>query len=82
VKIDTLERDAVAVARRIEMIVVADQPTDRPAWLPEFRTRYDEFKADGKGKGKGINFPFRPLERMPSTKTALWNWGARLSVWL
>ena len=54
VKVDTLRRDAVAVARRIEMIVAADHPTDRPAWLPEFQARYDEFEADG--DAKGINF--------------------------
>jgi tetratricopeptide (TPR) repeat protein len=54
VKVDTLRRDAVAVARRIEMIVAAEHPSDRPAWLPEFQERYDEFKADG--RVKGINF--------------------------
>jgi hypothetical protein len=54
VKVDILRRDAVAVARCIEMIVAVDHPTDRPAWLPEFRTRYDEFQADG--DAKGINF--------------------------
>jgi len=53
VKVDTLRRDAVAVARRIERIVAADHPADRPAWLPEFRARYDEFEADG---DRGINF--------------------------
>ena len=43
VKVDTLRRDAAAVARRIEMLVAVDHPTDRPAWLPEFRERYDAF---------------------------------------
>jgi hypothetical protein len=54
VKINILRRDAVAVARRIEMIVAVDHPTDRPAWHPDFRARYDEFWADG--NDKGINF--------------------------
>ena len=54
VKVDTLRRDAVAVARRIEMLVATDHPTDRPAWLPEFRQRYDAFYEDG--EAKGINF--------------------------
>jgi len=54
VKVDTLRRDAVAVARRIEMIVAVDHPTDRPTWVPEFRARYDEFETDG--RVKGINF--------------------------
>jgi hypothetical protein len=54
VRVDTLRRDAVAVARRIEMVVAVDHPTDRPAWLPKFRARYDEVSADG--EAKGINF--------------------------
>jgi tetratricopeptide (TPR) repeat protein len=54
VKVDTLRRDAVAVARRIEMIVAVDRPTDRPAWLPEFQARYNQLMADG--RVKGINF--------------------------
>ena len=54
VKVDTLRRDAAAVARRIEMIVAADHPTDRPAWLPAFRATYDAFYEDG--EAKGINF--------------------------
>jgi hypothetical protein len=47
VKVETLRRDAVAVARRIEMIVSADDRANRPAWLPEFRARYVAFYADG-----------------------------------
>ncbi|WP_336490675.1 tetratricopeptide repeat protein [Methylobacterium nigriterrae] len=54
VKVDTLRRDAVAVAKRIEQIVAAGHSADRPAWLPEFRARYNEFQADG--AEKGINF--------------------------
>jgi hypothetical protein len=54
VKVDTLRRDAVAVARRIEAIVSTDHPSNRPAWLPEFQARYDEFQVDG--NAKGINF--------------------------
>ena len=50
----TLRRDASAVAGRIEMLVAVDQPTERPAWLPAFRKRYDAFYEDG--KAKGINF--------------------------
>ena len=53
-KVDTLRRDAAAVARRIEMLVAVDHPTDRPAWLPEFRARWDAFTADG--ETRGINF--------------------------
>jgi hypothetical protein len=37
VNADTLRRDAVSVARRIEILVAIDHPTERPAWLPEFR---------------------------------------------
>src|SRR5271157_825502 len=55
VKVDSLRRDAASVAQRIEMIVAVERPTDRPAWLPEFRARYDGFRADG--EAKGINFP-------------------------
>jgi hypothetical protein len=51
VRVDTLRRDAVSVARRIEMIVSVDHPTDRAAWLPESRSRYDEFEADAMPKG-------------------------------
>jgi tetratricopeptide (TPR) repeat protein len=54
VKVDTLRRDSVGVARRIEMIVAVDHPTDRPAGLPDFRARYDAYLVDG--KDKGINF--------------------------
>lgn len=54
VKVDTLRRDAVVVARRIEMIVATEHANDRPAWLPKFRARYDEFQEDG--DAKGINF--------------------------
>jgi hypothetical protein len=54
VKVDTLRRDAVAVARRIETIVATDHPSDRPPWLPEFRARCDELWADG--DERGINF--------------------------
>src|SRR4051812_28574892 len=54
IKVDTLRRDAVAVARRIEMLVAVDHPTDRPAWLPQFRRRFDSFFEDG--ETRGINF--------------------------
>src|SRR5262249_43049112 len=54
VKVDTLRRDAVAVARRIEMIVVAEHRADRPAWHPAYRARYDDLRADG--EDKGVNF--------------------------
>src|SRR4051794_39015773 len=54
VKVDILRRDAVAVARRIEALVATDHPSERPAWLPEFRHRYDTFYEDG--GTKGINF--------------------------
>ena len=53
-KKDILRRDAIAVVRRIEMLVAMDHPTERPAWLPAFRQRYDAFYEDG--KAKGINF--------------------------
>ncbi|WP_336490676.1 tetratricopeptide repeat protein [Methylobacterium nigriterrae] len=54
VKVDTLRRDAVAVAKRIEQIVAASHQTGRPAWHPEFGARYDACWADG--AEKGINF--------------------------
>jgi tetratricopeptide (TPR) repeat protein len=54
VKVDILRRNPVAVARRIEMLVAIDHPTERPAWLPEFGKRRDQFFADG--ETKGINF--------------------------
>src|SRR5262249_25953676 len=54
IKVDTLRRDAVGAARRIETIAITNHPTDQPAWLPEFRARFDEFWADG--NEKGINF--------------------------
>jgi hypothetical protein len=43
VNVDTLRRDAVAVARRIEALVTVQHPTLRPAWLPEFGKRYDTY---------------------------------------
>jgi tetratricopeptide (TPR) repeat protein len=54
VKVDILRRDPVAVARRIEMLVATEHPTDRPTWLPKFRQRYDAFREEG--EAKGINF--------------------------
>ena len=51
VKVDTLRRDAAAVARRIEMLVAVDHPTDRPAWLPEFRERCDAFLCGRRDEG-------------------------------
>jgi tetratricopeptide (TPR) repeat protein len=56
IKLDTLRRDAASVARRVEMIVAIDHPTDRPAWLPAFRAHYDDFWSDG--DSKGVNFSF------------------------
>src|SRR5260370_18466595 len=38
------------------MIVAIDHRGDRPAWLPAFRARFDEFAPDG--ESKGINFSF------------------------
>ncbi len=54
VRQDTLRRDAVAVAGRIAALVAVPQPTDRPAWLPEFRKHCDAYYEDG--DAKGINF--------------------------
>ena len=54
VRQDTLRRDAVAVAGRIAALVAVPQPTDRPAWLPEFRKHWDAYYEDG--DAKGINF--------------------------
>ena len=50
----TLRRDAVAVAVRIELLVAADQPSDRPAWLAEVRQRVNAYYEDG--ATKSINF--------------------------
>jgi tetratricopeptide (TPR) repeat protein len=68
VKVDTLRRDAAAVARHIEMIVAAEHPTDRPAWLPKFRARYDEFRADG--DANGINFSLTIAAELPRRRHA------------
>jgi hypothetical protein len=54
VRQDTLRRDAVAVAGRIKALVTAQQPAERPAWLPEFREQYKTYYEDG--KVRGINF--------------------------
>jgi tetratricopeptide (TPR) repeat protein len=54
VRVDILRRDAAAVAGRIETLVAAEHPTERSAWLPEFRQRYDAFFQEG--EAKGINF--------------------------
>ena len=54
VKVDILRHDAIAVVRRIEMLVATDHPTERPAWLSGFRQRYDAFSEEG--EAKGINF--------------------------
>ncbi|MGB8843698.1 MAG: hypothetical protein WCC64_21820, partial [Aliidongia sp.] len=51
---ETLRRDAASVARRIEAIVTAEHPGDRPTWLPAFREHYDEYEREG--RDKGINF--------------------------
>ncbi|HEX2151317.1 MAG TPA: hypothetical protein VHG31_04885, partial [Stellaceae bacterium] len=54
VRVDTLRRDAAAVARRIEEIIAVDHPGERIAWRPEFRERLDGFMAEG--EEKGLNF--------------------------
>jgi hypothetical protein len=54
IKQHTLRRDAVAVVEQIERSVAVQHPTERPAWHPAFRTRYDEYEEDG--EAKGINF--------------------------
>src|SRR5689334_22675078 len=45
IRVDTLRRDAAAVARRIEDIIavdhLGDHPGERIAWRPEFRERLD-----------------------------------------
>jgi hypothetical protein len=51
---DILRRDAVRIARRIEAIVAAEQPTDRPTWAAQFRERRDRFFREG--EEKGVNF--------------------------
>ena len=50
---DTLRRDAVSVARRIEALADLDHPTERSTWH-EFRNRYDVFYEDG--EANGVNF--------------------------
>jgi tetratricopeptide (TPR) repeat protein len=55
IKVDILRRDAAAVARRIEMLVAVDYPTDRPAWQPEFRERLDSFQSDGETRGTNFS---------------------------
>src|SRR5262245_54040222 len=54
IKVDTLRRDAVSVAQRIERIVAIENQADRPAWLPAFREKWDEYWESG--TSKGINF--------------------------
>ena len=54
IKINTLRRDAVAVARRIETLVAIDRPGERVPWLLPFRERYDMLYQEG--SAKGINF--------------------------
>ena len=54
IKQHTLRRDAVAVAKQIEQRVAVQHATERPAWHPDFRARYDEYWEDG--AAKGINF--------------------------
>ena len=54
VNMDILRRDAPGAARRIEMLVAMDHPTERPAWLPAFRERYQALREDG--AAKGVNF--------------------------
>ena len=95
VKVDILRHDAIAVVRRIEMLVATDHPTERPAWLPGFHERYDAFYEDG--EAKGINFSLsiaiELAQRMVATGhdstergtaanllgTALWSLGERES---
>jgi tetratricopeptide (TPR) repeat protein len=54
IKLDTLRRDAVSVARRVERLAGIGQSTERPAWRPAFRARWGEYWEDG--RDKGINF--------------------------
>ena len=58
IRVDTLRRDAAAVARRIEEIIGVEHPGDhlgeRIAWRPEFRERFDAFMTEG--DEKGLNF--------------------------
>ena len=51
IKQHTLRRDVVAVAEQIEQRIATQHATERPAWHPEFRARYDEYRADGEDKG-------------------------------
>jgi hypothetical protein len=51
IKQHTLRRDAVAVAEQIERSVAVQHATKRPAWHPDFRARYDEYRKDGEAKG-------------------------------
>jgi tetratricopeptide (TPR) repeat protein len=55
VKVDTLRRDAVAVARRIELIVAIEHPAERPTWRPDFAACLDEFERDGEEKGINLS---------------------------
>ena len=54
IKVHTLRRDAVAVARRVEELAGIENPAERPAWRSEFRARRDAFASEG--ETKGINF--------------------------
>jgi tetratricopeptide (TPR) repeat protein len=51
VKVDTLRRDAIAVARRIETLVDLDHSSKRPAWLPAFREQYEMLYEEGEARG-------------------------------
>ena len=51
---DILRRDAAGAARRVEAIVAVEAATDRPAWAPRYRERWDGFYRDG--EEKGVNF--------------------------
>jgi len=52
---DILRRDPVAVARRVEAIVAAEETTVRPAWSPRFRCRYDEYYDEGDSRGLNLS---------------------------
>jgi tetratricopeptide (TPR) repeat protein len=54
IELDSLRRDAGAVARRVEAVAAVEAPGERPAWTGAFRERWDRYFEEG--ASKGVNF--------------------------
>jgi hypothetical protein len=55
IKQQTLCRDAGGVAAQVERLIAVEHGADRAAWHPEFRARFEDYRADGEENGVGFS---------------------------